>query len=557
MTSLNKLALLTRTVRHLRPRQVAYQFWYRLRPGIQVKTTDSWSVRPWPLKWAGASYGTQSFFPPNEFKFLNQARKIESAADWNLADLDKLWLYNLHYFDDLTATDSTSRKEAHEQLILRWIKENPVMVGNGWEPYPLSLRIVNWVKWLASQPDASPHAETIKQSLLTQALALERQIEHHILANHLFANIKALLFAGAYFGGRDGDRFLDTGLKLLEQQLAEQFLPDGSHFERSPMYHCILLWDVMDLLHLAKVSAVRGLDNSASALKQTATKGLTWLRAISHPDDRISFFNDSTFGIAPEPSNLKDYASALGIGRKARFDDETLLLADSGFWAAKKSAYKLIADVGAIGPTYQPGHAHAEVFSFELSIGIQRLFVNSGISEYGLSAERLRQRSTAAHNTVCLHTEDGRALDNAEIWSGFRVGRRPKIFGLAHGQDKGSSYLLASHNGYRYLSGNPVHTRSFHCCDKEIVIKDTLEPGAPDGVVATAHFHLHPSITCQMTENTLHLTDSGELSVDVEFSGAHSVVVDDATWHPGFGQSLSTKKIIVEFACSLETKIIL
>jgi len=33
------------------------------------------------------------------------------------------------------------------RLIQRWIEENPPVAGNGWESYPLSLRIVNWVKW--------------------------------------------------------------------------------------------------------------------------------------------------------------------------------------------------------------------------------------------------------------------------------------------------------------------------------------------------------------------------------------------------------------------------
>ena len=42
-------------------------------------------------------------------------------------------------------------------------------------------------------------------------------------------------------------------------------------------------------------------------------------------------------------------------------------------------------DVALIGPNYQPGHAHADVLSFELSLFGQRLLVNIGTSEYRLT----------------------------------------------------------------------------------------------------------------------------------------------------------------------------
>ena len=69
-----------------------------------------------------------------------------------------------------------------------------------------------------------------------------------------------------------------------------------------------------------------------------------------------------------------------------------------------------------MGPDYIPGHAHADTLSFELSIGAQRVFVNSGTSEYGLSPKRLNQRKTAAHNTVEV---DGK--DSSQVWSGLEL----------------------------------------------------------------------------------------------------------------------------------------
>lgn len=59
--------------------------------------------------------------------------------------MPKLWRYNLHYFDYLLDSDRCSKAKA--RLISDWIDRNPIGIGDGWEPYTLSLRIVNWIKF--------------------------------------------------------------------------------------------------------------------------------------------------------------------------------------------------------------------------------------------------------------------------------------------------------------------------------------------------------------------------------------------------------------------------
>ena len=84
---------------------------------------------------------------PTQFLFLNYPGQLNRAEDWNTNQQEKLWLYNLHYFDDLNAENASDRVEWHKDIIQKWIDQNPYAKGNGWEPYPNSLRIVNWVKW--------------------------------------------------------------------------------------------------------------------------------------------------------------------------------------------------------------------------------------------------------------------------------------------------------------------------------------------------------------------------------------------------------------------------
>ena len=116
--------------------------------------------------------------------------------DWNNSSWAKLWLYNLHYFDDLTAINSRKRAGWHNFILEKWIDENQVGKGNGWEPYTISLRIVNWIKWSLSGNELNKNHII---SLNTQVHYLTKNLETHLLGNHLFANAKALIFAGLFF----------------------------------------------------------------------------------------------------------------------------------------------------------------------------------------------------------------------------------------------------------------------------------------------------------------------------------------------------------------------
>ena len=242
-----QLVRFLRTVRYMRPVQVYGRLWLRLnpaRPDLSPPPTQRPSIRPW----VGPPLRNVSMLDADRFRFLHSDGRVQSAADWNAPAHDKLWLYNLHYFDDLNAPGSADRTPWHRQLIDRWVHENPPGVGNGWEPYPTSLRIVNWIKWALAGNELAP---AWRHSLAVQTRWLRRHVEWHLLGNHLFANAKAMVFAGLYFSGDEAQEWLDKGLSILKRELPEQVLADGGHFERSPMYHSIILEDLLDMILLA------------------------------------------------------------------------------------------------------------------------------------------------------------------------------------------------------------------------------------------------------------------------------------------------------------------
>ena len=180
---------------------------------------------------------------PVSWHFLNLNGDLNKLG-WQNNQRSKLWRYNQHYFDDLNSVDAKKRVNWHKNIIEIWVKDNPLAFGLGWDPYPTSLRIVNWVKWVKKGNNLSENAI---QSLAVQSRWLAKRIEWHLLGNHLFVNAKALIFSGLFFEGDEADLWLLKGMNILKKELPEQFLSDGGQFELSPMYHALAVIDLLDL----------------------------------------------------------------------------------------------------------------------------------------------------------------------------------------------------------------------------------------------------------------------------------------------------------------------
>ncbi len=526
------------TVRHLRIRQIAYRLYYRWRSLSVPPLQTGNQARVWPQDWRSPQWQSAHMGVDGQFQFLNASGRVDSPEDWNNPAKAKLWLYHLHYLDELNTQDADDRVATLNRLIDRWMEDNPPPHGNGWEPYPLSLRLVNLVKWQMRQHYSGSR---LLDSIHQQASALSRQIEYHIMANHLFANGKALVFAGAALA--DGERFLHRGLAILDAEIPGQFLADGAHFELSPMYHAILLRDLCDLVNLAKRSALPELQSRQANWAKVVERGLVWLSHLCHPDGDIAFFNDSTLGVAPRYIDLRQYAQMLGI--QPFVPDAASLavthLQESGYIAiASGSVVKLILDVGRIGPTYQPGHAHADTLSLELSLFGQRVLVNSGISEYGIGVVRSDQRSTRTHNTVVV---DGK--NSSDVWGGFRIGQRalpdkPRITPTDE-----QVTVSCSHNGYRTQFNPLTHSRQWRLSRRHCQITDTL---CGDYQQAEARYHLHPDVQVrQQTSDCFELTLPAGESVSMQFTHHASLAVENSQWYPGFGVTQANRCLVATF----------
>jgi uncharacterized heparinase superfamily protein len=448
-----------------------------------------------------------------EFRFLNRCENLGWPPRWNDAALPRLWIYNLHYFEFLESL----AYEDGRTLILDWIARHPLARGNpGWEPYPTSLRLLSWCDWLFGQQRERTEADrelcaAVWPSIWLQAEWLASHLETHLRANHLLENAAALAFCGACFAG-PGDTWLSQATACLDRELDEQVLADGVHFERSPMYHARVV-RVLEMLAATRspelVGRVAGrLERARSALAH-----------LCHPDGEIALLNDAAFGIAPHPADL--------IGGSPR--EGAFALRDAGYYGARASGHYVVCDAAPIGPDYQPGHAHGDLLSFELSLRGQRVVVDAGVHGYDGDPLRAWCRSTRAHNTVEI---DG--ADQCEFWSTFRVARRARPRDVVWTARADGFDLSAWHDGYERLSGRPRHARAFRWYDEGVLlVRDRVT--ASGRVAAVSRVHLHPACSIEdVSGQRVQIRHPGGACALV-FDGDGVLKAEASTYCPEFG----------------------
>jgi uncharacterized heparinase superfamily protein len=532
-----KVLLFINTVKYLKWQQVYSRL---VRKFIKPKVKDKFngSIPKRSAAWEALTLYEEKIDLHLNVSFLNQSKQLDLPDDWNNEDFSKLWVYNLHYFEDLLSDNADKKSKFHLQLLSTWVDQNPLGYGNGWEPYPMSLRIVNILKaWLGGLEID----EKLFKSVHSQVSYLSSDLEKHLLGNHYFVNLKALLFGGIIFGNLRWVKVAEKGLLL---EVCEQVLDDGANFELTPMYHSLILVDMLDLFNLTRAYPDQVSGALISLLEENIPKMLTFMEAMAHPDEGVSFFNDSANGIAPTKVKIASYAKTLGFKFSA-FDSNKVQLMDnpsSGYISAMCNGNKLIFDASPVGPCYIPAHAHADSLSFEFSIGAQRVFVNSGTSEYGLSKIREYQRKTKAHNTVEV---DGK--DSSQVWSGFRVAKRACIIERFCEVDCNDNIrFCASHDGYKSLFfGGCVHSRNLTLTDNCLVVEDSLIGSFS---CAKSRFYFHPDLSVQLNADVLTVL-SAEFILKCDLTGCKASVTE-SFWYPQFGSSVGNKVLEIDFKTS-------
>ena len=516
------------TLRYLKPVQFLYRL-YNLLP----KTADSFLKEDINVnKFSNVEwffFKKKESFDGSNFNFLNLKKEFNNNI-WTQKIDDHLWNYNLHYLDFLNDRGNLKKND----LVLSWMRHTSYARGVAYEPYPTSLRLVNLIKWNISKKEQDSE---INENIFLQSRWLYKNLEWHLLANHLFANFKALAFAGYLFNTIESKNWLSFAKINIKKQLHEQVLDDGGHYEKSPMYHNIILHDLLDLHHINRISECNYDSNFETFLVEFIQKMLHWSLALSHEDKSIAFFNDSSFGLAPEPYDLEKYALSF-MKPIAYSEKEVNFLKESGYIKVKKMMWNAILDVGDIGLNFNPGHAHADSLSFELSVYSDRLFVNSGTSVYGNSSLRLFQRSTSAHNTIEINSKN-----SSDVWGGFRVASRAKNLGTDIQKKQDSLVISSSHDGYNNFFSKNIHKREWIFFNNKIILNDGISGRDTHSI---SRLYLHPeAVIREISHEGIKVKLPSNNFVFIEIID-NEFLIKDSLYFNEFGHSLENKCIQIK-----------
>lgn len=514
----SKIITLYNTLKHLKPIQLFYRGKQIFRSFFPIR--PNWDniqpVKVSALTFENTFSFNSTYISKNKnFSFLNLSHSFGDRINWNWLGYGRLWTYNLNYFEYLNQKDIS--KEEGIILIDDFIDQLPHCIV-GLEAYPLSLRCTNWIHFLVKY---KINNDLYNGILFQQLVLLTHKLEYHLLGNHLLENGFALLFGAYYFNNQ---KFYKQAKAILIPELKEQTLNDGGNFELSPMYHCIILLRVLDCYNFVKNNSSFNKE-LLPFLEKEAIIMLEWLSAITFNNGDIPLFNDAAFGVAPTPTDLFTYAKRLGL------DFTKSKLSDSGYRKLESDKMECFLDVAKVGPDYQPGHAHADTFSFELHINDRPVIVHTGTSTYDVNETRFYERSTMAHNTVVIGNGN-----SSQVWAGHRVGKRAYVTIL----EDTKARIVAKHSGYQ--SKKRIHSRSFKIHNDTLTIQDTTNGEA------IAYLHFHPDEKIELIHDEIKGMD-----YSISIIGASRIESFDSYYAPEFNKRIPSKGICIAFKNKLET----
>ncbi len=343
-------------------------------------------------------------------------------------------------------------------------------------------------------------------SLWEQSEFLRQNLEYHVAGNHLLKNLTALSTVSLAVDCGDAARWRAFALPRLWNEIVEQVLDDGTHVERSPMYSIIALADCLEVVAWCRARGQTVPDFVMTRLR----KMFEALSLLMRSDGTLHAFNDCCRQ-SPVPLRTLDALACAAFGHTPRgIRDGAVSLSSAGYFGYTRCGDRLFVDCGELGPAYQPGHAHCDLLSFELDLAGAMVIVDSGTSDYADPQVRQHQRSTAAHNTLAIN---GR--DQAELWSTYRVARRPVVRGGAFERD-----ALPFSGAYSpYHDQRLVHRRQF----------DSHGPGRYsfiDSVEGSTHrargfLHFHPDLDARIEDRRVVLDRR---------AGGPAVVIESDDW---------------------------
>lgn len=425
------------------------------------------------------------------YTFLNRTIDFGEGIDWQHEKLDEyplLWRLKLQAFEHLEwlvlgyepGTPEADVRDTFQRQLLSWAASNPIgekrYLRRSWIPHSVSLRVVNWSRYAAwrSRIDSEAVPGQLYGEIYKNALFLSNHTEYEIGGNHLIENAIALVIAGVLFENHETG-WIRQGVEILRRAGETQFMTDGGHFERSPMYHIMVL-----RRYITACDLLSGIGRSVRELEETVERALGFLAEISNPVGRIPLLNDSVYREQLEASTCLEYGEIAGFTPR-----EISLTWDggSGYRTLGSRAGTLLMDVGEVGPKHLPAHSHNDQLTVLVWVDDAPLLTDTGVYDYAKNSRRQFARSVRAHNTVQYGD-----IEPIPVGGSYLMGRRTSIETVSE-----SDRTITAKYERRALAGPTYECRRTVTASSDgWRIRDKVE--SETEATVTVRYHFHPEI---------------------------------------------------------------
>ncbi len=374
-----------------------------------------------------------------------------------------------------------------------------------WSTYGVARRLLVYRELLKSLACFSAlFQQAFWEVFYQEACFLAAFLEVDIGGNHLVQDLTAWLAVTLAFEKLPvtrplAERWWRKISGMLAPVFESQVLPDGFHYERTPMYHGWVLKNLLECIHILKAEKP---DFSVQSLEALAVRMLAAGRSILHSSGQIPLLGDSSLPQAPDFSLLERYAQDVLGGLPDEHPAALTYLPDAGLavFRLENPSASLVLDCGDFGPRCLPAHSHCDIGSFEVHVEDAPIVVDCGVSEYAPSLLRDYFRSSAAHNALWVPR-----ADQAEICGGFRVAEYPDFQGAEAEQDAKGAKVTVRYENY---SREYQHQRSVYGVAETFwVVQDWLTHLIPAGRECYSLLHIHPDCGIEYRDSVFTLAE--------------------------------------------------
>lgn len=356
---------------------------------------------------------------------------FDSKIDWlyiPFGDVEWNYAFNRHTFlHHLAKAWSQSQEEKYKEgfirLITDFIDNCPFAENSAWRSLETGIRIQHWLSCLKTFPLDVDVKQKIEASLITHRdHLLASHKDFHRLSNWGVLQDQGLFLLGLYFKDEELKR---EALSRLDEEMSLQILPDGSHWEQSPMYQAQVLSAALDVLEQTDQAPARLLENTS--------KAALGLKGLSRPDGTLFLSGDSD---EIEVNDL--FARAEKLFGKIQ-EKKAYLFPYSGNYLFRTQKGCVRFKSGFAGS----GHGHADQLHVDLFVNGQPVLTDAGRLTYKDSEERHLLKGAFSHNTVIVDSLD--MMDLRDSWNAEGV-PLPLKGQCVTGEEV--DYVEASHLGY-------------------------------------------------------------------------------------------------------------